>query len=92
MTERWTVVEAAACDGGLQIARIEPWEDCCRAARRYGGTCWHGAAEGGGGATYEECREAIEAEEALRMASPGYDDGSAIRRMIADSIARTAEQ
>lgn len=31
-------------------------------------------------------------EEALRMASPGYDDGSAIRRMIADSIARTAEQ
>lgn len=66
MTERWTVVEAAACDGGLQIARIEPWEDCCRAARRYGGTCWHGAAEGGGGATYEECREAIEAEEERR--------------------------
>lgn len=30
--------------------------------------------------------------EALRMASPGYDDGSAIRRMIADSIARTADQ
>lgn len=70
MTTYYTVVVAAGCDGGTQIARIEDGEDCCAAARRHGGICHHGAAEGGGGAPLEECQVAAAAQ-AIRAA--GYD-------------------
>jgi len=60
---QYTLVWCADCDGGLQIARIDPDDfDCCIVARRYGGICLHGA-EGsrplGKGASYDDCESTL---------------------------------
>jgi len=81
--EEYTVVEAADCDGGRQVVRIEVGEDCCAAARRAGGICLHGA-DGlrplGDGASRAQCAAAIERldeDEAVAARALARIDGGA---------------